>query len=145
MAQSSKSFIKKMFGSKFFLFAAMLALIGLALNVGRESYRKYQLSKEIKKLEANIKRLEGRNGQLNDLMNYFSEESFLEKEARVKLNLQKPGEKVVIFSNPNGRNNSGQPNQPDNGQLGVQNNHNQETDDLAANCWKWWEYFFKRD
>jgi len=140
MAQSSKSLIKKIFSSKVFLFLAILSLIALAINVGRESYRKHQLTKEIEKLEASIDRLEGRNQQLSDLMGYFSEESFLEKEARIKLNLQKPGEQVVIFSGLNGQNDKEQlPNSQANGQS------NREVSDLTANCWKWWEYFFKRN
>lgn len=123
--------IKKIIGSKLFLFAAVFALIGLALSVGRESYRKHQLTKEINKLESSIERLEGRNRQLSNLMDYFSEESFLEKEARIKLNLQKPGEKVVIFSDKKKAKE----------EVRLDNEEAEET----ANYWKWWEYFFKRD
>ena len=98
MTQSGKNFVKKLLGSKVFLFFIVLALIGLAISVGRESYRKYQLTKEINRLKSETERIEGRNQQLTNLLEYFKEESYLEKEARLKLNLKKPGEKVVILS-----------------------------------------------
>ncbi|MFC1701042.1 septum formation initiator family protein [Patescibacteria group bacterium] len=138
MSQSGKNFIKKALGSKFFLFVALFVLISLALSVGKESYRKYQLTKEINKLESSIERLEGRNQQLSELMEYFSEESFLEKEARVKLNLQKPGEKIVIFSDEQEEKNLDNAKQQED--LEIDNNVN---DGAVANCWKWWEYFFQ--
>lgn len=128
-----KTIIKKIIGSRIFLFLACLALIGLALGVGRESYHRHQLSKEINSLEKEINKLDGRNQQLSNLVEYFSEESFLEKEARLKLNLKKPGERVIIFSQKasgeNGQNN------------GIETEG--DTESRFENWWKWWEYFFK--
>lgn len=141
MAQSNKKFIRWLLSSKIFLFIVLFALIGLVLNVGRESYHKYQLTKEIRNLETEIKKVEGRNRQLSDLMNYFSEESFLEKEARIKLNLQKPGEKIVIFSDKS----DGVDNL--NSSTAKATDEQRKEEDISgtsANCWKWWEYFFKQ-
>lgn len=131
------NFIKKLLASRLFLFLISLALIGLAVNVGRESYRKYQLTKEINQLKSEISRLEKQDNQMADLLEYFQEDTYLEKEARLKLNLKKPGEKVVIFSqteeatasqSPADSKETGQPSQED-----------------ESNPWKWWEYFFLRD
>ena len=132
MAQSGKNFIKKLLGSKVFLFFIVLALIGLAISVGRESYRKYQLTKEINRLKSETERLAGRNQQLTNLLEYFKEESYLEKEARLKLNLKKPGEKIVILS---------QSELPEDLPLEIQPEIKKE----EVNWWKWWEYFFLRD
>lgn len=141
MPQSNKKFIKRLLGSKIFLFVVLFAMLGLILNVGRESYRKYQLVKEIRNLEIEIKKVEGRNRQLSDLMDYFSEESFLEKEARLKLNLQKPGEKIVIFSDKSG----GADNQNSSTPKATNKQQGQEdTGGTSTNYWKWWEYFFKQ-
>ncbi len=129
MTQSGKNFIKKLLGSKVFLFFIVLALIGLAISVGRESYRKYQLTKEINRLKSETERIEGRNQQLTNLLEYFKEESYLEKEARLKLNLKKPGEKVVILS---------QSDSPEDLPLEIQPEIKKE----EVNWWKWWEYFF---
>ena len=143
-----QNFIRKLIGSKLFLLLIVFILIALTISVGRESYHKYQLTKEINQLKSEIGRLEKNGQHLADLLEYFGEESYLEKEARLKLNLQKPGEKLVIISGE------------ENGQLDQGNEFYQGEDYLTApgdsqrdlsqlggeqteiNFWKWWEYFF---
>ena len=140
----NKHSIKRLLGSKVFLFAAVFILILLIISLGRESHRKHQLTKEINNLKSEIERLDGRNQQLANLMDYFKEESFLEKEARLKLNLKKPGEKVVILSdyfdskaNLDASTNSSH-------SIEVGGNIPQKiTNEESANYWKWWEYFFQ--
>ena len=131
MVQSDKNFFKKILSSKVFLFVVALALIVVAVNVGQESYRKYQLTQEIDKLKTEIERLEGNNNQLADLMEYLKEEPYLEKEARLKLNLKKPGEKVIILSNE----------EQEQKQEEVLSDIPELTGE-NGNYWKWWEYFF---
>jgi len=138
---SYKNFIKKLLSSKVFFFFMVIALVALLLNFVRESYHKYQLSEEIGGLKTEIERLEGRRQQLAGLMEYFEQESYLEKEARQRLNLKKPGEKVVILSQKADVD-IGNDQRVDNilseNTDSSQNTENQET----ANYWKWWEYFF---
>lgn len=129
---SYKNFIKRLLSSKVFFFFMVIALVALLLNFVRESYHRYQLGEEISGLETEVKRLEGRKQQLAGLMEYFEQESYLEKEARQRLNLKKPGEKVVIL--------------PQKTDPGIESD--QEIDNIltenqeTANYWKWWEYFF---
>lgn len=141
MAQTGKNFIKKLLSSKLFLFLIILVLIALTVSLLRESYRKYQLTKEINNLKSEIERLEGNNKQMANLMEYFKEESYLEKEARLKLNLKKPGEKVVILSPGSTEPTEGENMAEDSSSSNPINydNLNMET----ANYWKWWEYFFR--
>jgi len=128
-----KNFIKKLLSSKVFLFFIVLALIGLVISLGQESYRKYQLTKEINGLKSEIERLEGKNQQMADLMEYFQEGSYLEKEARLKLNLKKPGEKVVVISQP----------AVAEVDKGIVAETEKEVGNETTNFWKWWEYFFQ--
>lgn len=132
MTQPVKNFIKKLLSSKVFLFFIVLALIGLVISLGQESYRKYQLTKEINGLKSEIERLEGKNQQLADLMEYFQEGSYLEKEARLKLNLKKPGEKVVVISQTAGAEVDKR----------IVAEAEDEVSNETTNFWKWWEYFF---
>lgn len=136
---SPKSFIKRLFSSKIFLFFIGLALIWLGVSLGQESYRKYQLTKEINALKSEIEKIESNNEQLASLIEFFQQESYLEKEARLKLNLKQPGEKVVIV--------------PQAEQEIVEETENQETAKQSlskepaekrkeSNLWQWWEYFF---
>lgn len=136
-SKSSTGFIKKLLSSKVFLFFIVLTLISLATSVGRESYHKYQLTKEINRLKSETERLAGKNQQLANLLEHFKEESYLEKEARLKLNLKKPGEKVVILPQSDSPEDL-----PLEAQLEIEKEEEKEEE---INWWKWWEYFFLRD
>ena len=144
-----KNSIKKFLSSKVFLFFIVLALIGLTINVGRESYRKYQLTKEINSLKSETERIEGKNQQLTNLLEYFKEESYLEKEARLKLNLKKPGEKIVVISGDKNQDTARSPElvQENTGMSALTGEDPAvgrplESNLEESNFWKWWEYFF---
>lgn len=130
----SRRFIKRLFCSKLFLFSISLILIALIVNAGKESYRKHQLKKEIDSLNVSIEQLEGNNRQLGNLMEHLKQESYLEKEARLRLNVKKPGEQVVILSSDLIYDSS------------VQKEVLAYPESLdpkeTAIYWKWWEYFF---
>jgi len=144
MAQKAKK-IKKVLSSKIFLVIVIFLLIFLLIGLVKETYRKYQLTSEIDQLKSSINKLEGDNQQLADLMDYFKEDSYLEKEARIKLNLKKPGETVVVLSK----------NMIDGvevirkGGLDTEEvdkeivNLSEDQVSKTANYWKWWEYFFQ--
>jgi len=141
MAQKTKK-IKKILSSKIFLFIVVFILIFLLIGLIKETYRKHQLTSEINELKSNIDKLEGDNQQLVDLMDYFKEDSYLEKEARIKLNLKKPGETVVVLSKDiiDGVEvvRSGSLDEEENKEADLENNDSVE----VTNYWKWWEYFF---
>ncbi len=145
MTQKAKK-IKKILSSKIFLFVAIFILIFLLIGLVRETYRKYQLTSEINQLKLNIDKLEGDNQQLADLMDYFKEDSYLEKEARIKLNLKKPGETVVVLSKDiiDGvevvRRGGLDIEKLDEEIINLSKDEVLET----ANYWKWWEYFFNQ-
>lgn len=56
----------------------------------------------IKDLQKNITAIEQRNEELKANLFSMTDENFLEKEAREKFQLQKPGEKVVSIIMPSG-------------------------------------------
>jgi len=140
MAQQAhyKIFIKKLLGSKAFLFCVSIILIALAISVGRESYRRVQLTKEIDRLKLETERFEGKKDQLSNLLESFKEESYLEKEARLKLNLKKPGEKVVILPQSREENFSETTEEKSDSQPKEISPAKEE-----SNLWRWWEYFFE--
>jgi len=138
-----KKFIRKMLSSKVFLFFVFVILIVLTINLAQESYRKYQLKKEISELKLEIDRLEGNKDQLSNLMEYFKNDSYLEQEARVKLNLKKPGEKVVILSRDSVTDDNVKVSQSGALEIGNQEIELEDINLETANYWKWWEYFFK--
>jgi len=137
MGDSDKNIFKKALGSRVFLFFALLVLIFLAINVGRESYRNYQINQEANRLKKESEQMEKRNNYLAGLMEYFKDESYLEEQARLKLNLKKPGENVLIIE---GSREKSQTAEKKTEQKAASPTPEPEE---PANYWKWWEYFFK--
>lgn len=90
--------MNKLLSSHFFVFILVLVLIGVIAAVGKESYRKYQINKEVGGIKREIESLKEKNQTLSNLLDYFDSEKSLEKEARLKLNLLKEGEKLVIIT-----------------------------------------------
>jgi len=118
--------------NKFFIFILILALIGLVIAVSKESYRRYQIDKEAADLKKEIASLEEKNESLTDLLNYFNSEKFLEKEARLKLNLTKEGEKLVIISSDK--------------TAGPENQDESNQEEEISNFEKWWRWLgFDKD
>jgi cell division protein FtsB len=85
------------------------------------------LETEISDLKQQVTSLEGRNNQLSDLIGYFQSSEYREKEARSKLNLQRPGEHVVVIPQAESR---------------VESAVAETTEEEPSNIVKWWNYFF---
>jgi cell division protein FtsB len=120
----------KILYSKSFIFFLLIVLVLAIIAFGRESYRNFGINQEIKDLERKIKQLKASNEELIGLEEYFQSEEFLEKQARLKLNLTKPGEKVIIIKQI----------EEDLKGLGQKETIAKE----ISNIQKWWEYFFDR-
>ncbi len=80
--------------SKIAIYVVSIYLIFL---LGRTFYHNFQLKRGIEKLEGQIVTLEEQKKDLANLNLYYQSDAFKELEARRKLNLKKPGEKVVIL------------------------------------------------
>lgn len=113
------------------IFFAIVILIGteLAQTIGRE----YQINKEIDSLKAEITGYNKENNDLEKMIEYYNTLSYKEKEARLKLNLQKPGEKTILVDTPD----------EETANMEIKN----ETGSLITNetnIKKWWNYFFEK-
>lgn len=129
-----ESKVKKIFTSKPFLFLLLLAVMWLALVLVKTFYKKHQLDSEIANLKKEIDKIDKKDQELSNLLNYFDNQNFLEKEAKEKLNMKKEGENVVIVSEV-----SGSP-QPSAAPLAAASAPAQEQE--SGNLLKWWQYFF---
>ena len=81
------------------IFFVFLIPISLALLVGifQQFYYRYQVKKDLDRLNTEIANFNKQKEDLNNLLDYYKNESNLENEARVRLNLKKEGENVVII------------------------------------------------
>ena len=119
--------------SGLFFVAGLVILVSIGVSLGKEAYRKRQVQKEIEDLQSQIKQLGQENGDLNNLIAYFSTPQFQEKEAREKLNLQKDNEQMIILHKDLAAKN--QP-QDSGGQAPIAQNDN------SPNWRKWLNFFF---
>lgn len=80
------------------IFVALLIIVFLisifTVNIFN---KKREVEAEIEKIKNENISLEEKRSELSNLLDYFQDKSFMEKEARRRLNLQKSGEKAVII------------------------------------------------
>ena len=113
---------------RFFSLVALFILLAVFFPVLKTYNQRRLVEREIAEVQEQISEYEGRNQELQQLINYLQSDQSLEDQARLNLNLKKPGEAVVIIENK-------------------KNNTTQQTLDMetkASNLSKWWRYFFGR-
>lgn len=94
MTKKQKKFVK-ILSSKLFLFVLILAFAGLA-KITIEKYIEVDKAKATLSEEKNkIKEGEKENKELEEELQYFQSKEYIESVAKKKLNLVKPGEKVI--------------------------------------------------
>ena len=120
-------------------------LVLLSLSFGREFLRNSEINREIQMLEQKAASLDSRNLDLLELNTAFQTESFIEREARLKLGMKKPGENVVVFKKqkapPFDKASGGRQWEAED-PFDILSG---ETKRQVANPTKWWYYFFDQD
>jgi cell division protein FtsB len=133
----AESKIKKFLCSRTCVFLLLLAFVWVGLVLVKATYKKHQLDQEISSLKFEIDKLDKKDKEFSDLLDYFNSQNFLEKEAKDKLNLKEEGEKVVMV-----------PETAISQEIFGQSNENmpKEGSEIKPenNFIKWWKYFFKR-
>jgi len=114
-----------------FLGFVVIALISFAIF--KENYRKRQIQQEITSLQKEVERIQKDNANLSDKLAYLGSSDYQEKEAKDKLNLQRPGEAAVIM----------QPEQAKTQTVAGEEASRQEIIVKVSNPEKWLDYFFK--
>lgn len=86
-----------MLKSKLFKTVFFLAVLLLAFLVFGEFQKKYQIQKEVAKLQKEIEAIESKNFKLSELLEFYKTSEYRELKARELLNLQKEGEFAVVL------------------------------------------------
>ncbi|OGI26656.1 MAG: hypothetical protein A2359_00885 [Candidatus Moranbacteria bacterium RIFOXYB1_FULL_43_19] len=131
--QSKKSV--RFFSGLFFV-AGLGILVMIGISLGKETYRKNQIQKEIETLQAEIDKVGQENSDLANLISYLSSQEFQEKEAREKLNLQKEDEKMVVLRKDAASQNFQEPDEK--GEI------TKESEERVPNWRKWLDLFFSK-
>ena len=121
-------FFYKFFRSRLFVLAAFVFLIFVGIALVRGLSRAHSIGVQIANLQKQAKELEGRNSELAGLSDKLKDPDFVEREARIRFGLQKPGESVVVVRVP-----SSSPEK------------NQTVLERLTNAHAWWLYFFDHE
>jgi cell division protein FtsB len=119
-----------------FLLANVALLLVIGVSTVRETYRGWSVDHEISALEAQASSLEGQKTQLETLAQDLVSPDRVEYEARARLGLKKPGERVIVLEGLSTTttwtgDGEADPMAP------------QAAQDLAqSNPSRWWSYFF---
>lgn len=124
----------------FGLIIIVLISIPLAGNVSKQ----YEINKEIEQLRAEIDRLDNKNEDLKEMIDYLETDQFVDSRAREGLNFKLPGEEVVVIKDSAGSTTAV------NGSIdGGQNIYGVPSQDInsklnrKSNPQRWWFYFFE--
>jgi hypothetical protein len=115
---------------------AFLLLVGV--STVRESYREWKVDQEIRGLEDQIQRLEGRKLKISELLQRIDAPEAIDREARARLGMRKPGERVIILRGAENGSTSWQETLAD-------ESVSPPAPDTRSNPQKWLAYFFQHD
>ena len=88
--------VQRMFRWRYFFILNFCLVILVSISLGREFIRTHGIQSQIKSLEIQADTLQTKNLEISKLKTSVQTESFIEREARLKLGLKKLGESVVI-------------------------------------------------
>lgn len=80
-----------------FVIVSLVLFFVVSVSSVRETYREWKFDQELKRMQSEIEQLEGRKLELAELLNRLDSSDALDKEARTRLGLKKPGERVIIL------------------------------------------------
>lgn len=127
----SKKTFRQLLNSKIFLFFCLVFICMISFSVIKEFLRKLEINHEINNLQADVSVLEDKNTEMADLVQYLNSSGWQEKEVKARLNLQSPGEKVVLIP----ENNQTNLNLPEPTEI------NGPEAEKISNAQKWFNYF----
>ncbi len=126
--------LRQLLGLKRVLVLNIALFVMVAWGFSGELLRNRDMQDEVDRLQSQADQLSAKNSELADFGKRMSDPQELERQARLKLNLRKPGEEVVVV---NGISDSSQP------VTGVVATALGQDGSGQSNPQKWWHYFFR--
>lgn len=87
---------KFLFNEKVLTVFLLLIVVLLSIPLYNNYHRRQKINREISDLEAEIKLAENKDTKLQKLIKYLESDQFVEEQARLNLNMKKPGESVAV-------------------------------------------------
>ena len=142
MPSPKGSFVERLIRWRLLLVVNILVIAFLGVSLSREIVRSRAIGAEIEVLQAQADSLLANNIDLSELKTAMQTESYIEREARLKLGMKKPGETVVVIQDEaslSAQTTGSDPNDPLGYVLA-----DEGTEVVVANPQKWWYYFFDK-
>ena len=92
-----KIFSRLIFNPKILASLGLIIIVLLSFPIAKNASQRYAVNNEIKELEKEIKSMEGRNAKLNQLIDYFGSNQYIEEQARLNFGLKKKGEETAVI------------------------------------------------
>src|SRR3989344_2316433 len=95
--KNNTTIYKKLLKSKLFFVFLIPIVLTLLFGIFQNFYYRYKVQSDLNKLNNEVALLNEQKNDLEKLIDYYKNESNIEKEARLRLNLKKEGERAVII------------------------------------------------
>ena len=142
MPVPKSSFIQRMVRWRFLIVLNIFVIVFLGVSFGREIIRNHSIGSEITRLQEQADSLAAQNIEISELKTAIQTESYIEREARLKLGMKKPGETVYVIQQQQDQSQTHITDNPTD-PLGLVLTDSEETT-AVANPTKWWYYFFDK-
>ncbi|HBO99678.1 MAG: putative membrane protein [Candidatus Uhrbacteria bacterium GW2011_GWF2_41_16] len=138
MSRVSRPYLfRRLLDVRWFFILNLVVLGFLLLSFGKEFARHYTIQQEIHRLQVQAEELGAHKLEIEQLAQAMQTEAFIEREARLKLGLRKPGEEVVVIEEKKETSTPGSIESPL-----IRDGTTPSTSTVLANLKKWWYYFF---
>lgn len=137
------SFIQRMVRWRFLIVLNIFVIVFLGISFGREIIRNHSIGSEIARLQEQADSLAAKNIEISELKTAIQTESYIEREARLKLGMKKPGETVYVIQEQTQDQSQTATTDDPNDPLGLVIQDSEDAE-AVANPTKWWYYFFDK-
>jgi len=94
--KKGKSKLMTLLQSRILLIFLIVITVLSGVRLTNEVIRRQKINTEINNLQGQINTLEDEQRSLSALINYLNTDSYIEEQARKKLNLSRPGESIIV-------------------------------------------------
>ena len=120
-------FYRLVSSQRFLAIIGLFFLLLIVFPLAKTYAQKRMVENEINGVKKEISDFEKTNQELKNMITYLQSDQSLEEQARLNLNLKKPGEKVIVIEEP---------------KISTTTIDTNNATDSEGNFTKWWHYFF---
>ena len=132
-SKNNASIWRRLLSSRLLLVIEIVVVVMFSVALTKEIVRRWEVRQEISRLQGQIDELKTQNSELSGLIDYFQSDYYKEREARLKLGLQKEGESALSL-----------PNMQDSSADTLENTKVATSSGSQSVPQKWWDYFFAK-